>query len=55
MGVDFGDFDGDGQQDIIVGNFSYETNTLYHNVGQGQFLDASDRLGIGQISFIPKQ
>ena len=53
MGVDFGDFDDDGQPDIVVGNFSYETNTLYHNVGQGQFLDASNRLGIGAISFVP--
>jgi len=36
-----------------VGNFSYETSTLYHSVGQGKFVDASNRLGIGQTSFIP--
>jgi len=53
MGVDFGDFDNDGRQDIIVGNFALETNTLYHNVGQGQFVDATDRLGIGEISYLP--
>ena len=53
MGVDFGDFDNDGQQDIIVGNFSFETNTLYHNLGHGQFVDASDRLGIGEVSYMP--
>ena len=53
MGVDFGDFDNDGQQDIVVGNFSFETNTLYHNLGHGQFVDASDRLGIGEVSYMP--
>ena len=53
MGVDFGDFDNDGRQDIVVGNFAFETNTLYHNVGHGQFQDASDRLGIGEVSYMP--
>lgn len=52
MGVDFGDFDRDGLQDIVVGNFAYETTTLYHNTGGGQFVDASQRLGIGAVSYM---
>jgi hypothetical protein len=47
MGVDFGDYDNDGLLDLIVPNFQGETCTLYHNEGNGFFLDVSASSGIG--------
>jgi hypothetical protein len=41
MGVDAGDFNGDGLQDLIVTNFSHDYNTLYENHAGGFFTDAS--------------
>ncbi len=34
MGADFGDVDGDGWPDLMVANFSRETNTLYRHGGR---------------------
>ncbi len=47
MGVDAADFDGDGDEDVIVTHLTGETNTLYRNDGDGMFTDASlvSRLG----------
>ncbi|MCE2559563.1 MAG: CRTAC1 family protein [Acidobacteria bacterium] len=47
MGVDAADFDGDGDEDVIVSHLTGETNTLYRNDGGGMFTDASlvSRLG----------
>ncbi len=53
MGVDFGDFANDGLYDIVVGNFAYETTTLYQNTGGGHFVDASERTGVGASTFMP--
>ncbi|MSR84125.1 MAG: CRTAC1 family protein [Candidatus Latescibacteria bacterium] len=53
MGVDFGDFDRDGNQDLIVTNFSQETNTLYHNNGQGHFEDITPQVGLVEPSYLP--
>lgn len=41
MGTDFGDYDGDGWQDLVVTNFSYDLNTLYRNVRGEFFVDDS--------------
>lgn len=41
MGVDAGDFDGDGDEDLVMGNLTGEGNTLYRNDGAGTFEDAS--------------
>jgi hypothetical protein len=50
MGTDFGDYDGDGDLDIIVTNLDFENNTLYRNEGRTVFSDASFPSGIGAIS-----
>ncbi len=52
MGVDFGDSDGDGALDLVVTNFSEDTNTLYRNLGGGAFEDASWSSRIGPPSWL---
>jgi enediyne biosynthesis protein E4 len=46
MGVDAGDYDGDGLPDIVVTNFANDTNTLYRNLGGGQFEDVTVASGL---------
>ena len=46
MGVDVGDYDGDGRLDIVKTNFAQDYTTLYHNEGSGLFVDASFRSGL---------
>jgi hypothetical protein len=54
MGVDVGDVNGDGAPDLIVTNFSRETNTLYQHVGKGLlFRDATRAFGLARLSFLP--
>lgn len=50
MGTDFGDFDGDGDQDIIVTNLDFENNSLFRNDGGGLFSDVSFPSGVGAVS-----
>ncbi len=50
MGVDAGDIDGDGDDDIILTHLVKETNTLYVNDGRGGFTDASSASGLGPPS-----
>ncbi|MDA2930950.1 CRTAC1 family protein [Acidobacteria bacterium AH-259-O06] len=47
MGVDSGDFDGDGLLDIFVTNFSEELNALYRNQGDFTFQEVSQGVGLG--------
>jgi hypothetical protein len=50
MGVDAADLDGDGHWDLFVTNFSSETNALFHNEGDGTFVETTYKLGLGTIS-----
>lgn len=51
MGVGAGDFDNDGDEDLIMTHIMGETNTLYVNDGQGFFEDRTIALGLSAISF----
>jgi len=46
MGVTAGDYDGDGWLDIFVTNFAQDTNTLYRNLGNLLFTDATTTAGL---------
>jgi hypothetical protein len=50
MGVDAGDFDGDGDEDLFLSHDTQETNTLYVNDGTGWFQDRSTETGVGPPS-----
>jgi hypothetical protein len=41
MGIDAGDFDGDGRDDVVMDNLTGEGNALYRNLGGQLFDDAS--------------
>jgi len=47
MGVDAGDFDGSGTDDIFVTHLMEETNTLFTNVGAAVFEDRTRETGLG--------
>jgi hypothetical protein len=49
MGVDAGDYDGDGRLDVVKTNFAQDYTTIYHNESGGLFLDASMRSGMAAI------
>ena len=46
MGATAADYDGDGRLDIFKTNFSSDTNTLYRNLGNGSFEDATSAAGL---------
>lgn len=47
MGADFGDFDNDGQLDVLVTSFRREMVALYRNLGGGLFEDVARPAGVG--------
>ncbi|HEX3248695.1 MAG TPA: CRTAC1 family protein [Pyrinomonadaceae bacterium] len=47
MGVDAGDFDGNGTEDIFVTHLMDETNTLFTNLGKGLFEDRTRESNLG--------
>jgi hypothetical protein len=51
MGVSAADMDGDGRADLMVANFEAEPNSLYRNLGDGVFEDASAVSGFGPPAF----
>jgi len=50
MGVDAGDVDNDGDEDLFVTNLTGEGNDLYVNDGSGLFEEQSARSGLGAMS-----
>jgi hypothetical protein len=48
MGVDSGDYDQDGWQDLFVTNVDHEFYSLYHNDHDETFSDAAESYGIAQ-------
>jgi hypothetical protein len=50
MGLGVGDYDNDGRVDFYVTNFSDDTNTLYHNDGEGNFTDVTYQAGHGEVT-----
>lgn len=52
MGVDVGDYDGDGLRDLVVTNFAQDYTTLYRNRGGGTFADRSLESGLPADSYL---
>jgi hypothetical protein len=50
MGTDAADYDGSGRPGLVIGNFSNERLALYHNEGNGLFLDDVPSTAIAQAS-----
>jgi hypothetical protein len=47
MGVDAGDYDGDGRDDVVITNLDFETHSLFRNLGDGLLGYATRTSGIG--------
>jgi hypothetical protein len=48
MGVSAGDYDGDGNLDLVKTNFAGDTHSLYRNRGDNQFDDTTYTAGLGK-------
>ena len=51
MGVDWGDYDNDGHLDLYRTNFSFDSNTLFRNNGNGSFTDVTWQAGHGAATY----
>jgi hypothetical protein len=52
MGVDVADYDRSGHMHLVVGNFANQMIGLYHNEGNGLFVDEAPRSPIGRASLL---
>ena len=52
MGVDSADYDRSGRPDLLVGNFSNQMLGLYHNEGNGLFVDEAPSSSVGRASLL---
>jgi hypothetical protein len=52
MGADAGDYDGSGRPHLLVGNFSNQMLGLYHNEGNGLFVDEAPSSAVGRSSLL---
>lgn len=52
MGVDAADYDGSGYPSLLIGNFSNQMLNLYHNEGNGLFIDEAPSSSVGQVSLL---
>ncbi len=52
MGVDAADYDRSGYPSIVVSNFSNQMLALYHNEGNGLFVDEAPRSEVGRASLL---
>lgn len=52
MGIDAGDYDHCGYPSIVIGNFSNEMVSLYHNEGNGFFIDEAPTSVVGPSSLL---
>ena len=52
MGVDSGDYDHSGRSHLLVGNFSNQMLGLYHNEGNGLFMDEAPSSAVGRSSLL---
>ena len=52
MGVDASDYDRTGRPSLLVGNFSNQMLALYHNEGNGIFVDEAPRSELGRSSLL---
>ena len=48
MGLDWGDYDNDGNLDLIVGTFQNQAKSVFHNLGNGLFEERSSALGLAR-------
>ena len=52
MGADAADYSGSGRPSLLIGNFSNEMLGLYHNEGNGLFIDEAPSSSVGQASLL---
>ncbi|MGA9391975.1 MAG: CRTAC1 family protein [Candidatus Sulfotelmatobacter sp.] len=52
MGVDAADYDRSGQASVLISNFSNQMVSLYHNEGNGLFVDEAPQSEVGRATLV---